>query len=366
MLDKLLFRSAAALAALILLIATAGAVTIETVPIGNLGNSGELSGRGAGGFGPDRICGAVDYAYNIGKYEVTAGQYRDFLNDVAASDPHGLYNSSMDSAGAGCQITQNGTSGSFTYDFSGAPSGTASDWEDRPVNRVSWYDAAMFANWLTSGDIHAGAYDTSAGAKWGDSASKYMGITPHDSAAMDALVATYGKVWVIPTEDEWYKAAYHKNDGVTGNYFDYPTSSNTAPGYVNLSGNLTGTGTPFVEGGTDPGNYATFSPNSAYYGIGPDYFRTEAGEWENSDSPYGTFDQGGNVWEFNETRGCRGGSIMYSDGGLGLHASNRANNYPSPENSVIGFRVASIPEPGSITLLVCGLVSWLMWRRRAS
>ena len=41
------------------------------------------------------------------------------------------------------------------------------------------------------------------------------------------------KAWVIPTEDEWYKAAYHKNDGDTGNYFDYPTSSDTVPGYVN-------------------------------------------------------------------------------------------------------------------------------------
>ena len=36
--------------------------------------------------------------------------------------------------------------------------------------------------------------------------------------------------WAISSEDEWYKAAYHKNDGVTGNYFDYPTSSDSVPG----------------------------------------------------------------------------------------------------------------------------------------
>ena len=41
------------------------------------------------------------------------------------------------------------------------------------------------------------------------SLSDYEGITPHDSPDMDALVATYGKVWVIPTENEWYKAAYY-------------------------------------------------------------------------------------------------------------------------------------------------------------
>ena len=64
--------------ALMLFAATAQAVTIDTVPVGNVGNAGELSGRVVpGGIGPDRICGAVNYAYNIGKFEVTAGQYTD-------------------------------------------------------------------------------------------------------------------------------------------------------------------------------------------------------------------------------------------------------------------------------------------------
>ena len=30
----------------------------------------------------------------------------------------------------------------------------------------------------------------------------------------------------------------------------------------------------------------------------------------------------------------------------------------------IGFRMVRVPEPGSITLLVCGLVGALMWWRR--
>lgn len=55
------------------------AVNIETVPVGNPGNAGELSGAGAGGSSDDRICGAVGYSYNIGKYELTAGQYCEFL-----------------------------------------------------------------------------------------------------------------------------------------------------------------------------------------------------------------------------------------------------------------------------------------------
>src|SRR5665647_1441137 len=73
------------------------AVNMETVPVGNPGNAGELSGAGAGGYGPDRICGAVAHAYNIGKYEVTAGQYTEFLNAVAKTDTYGLYSTSMQS-----------------------------------------------------------------------------------------------------------------------------------------------------------------------------------------------------------------------------------------------------------------------------
>ena len=123
-------------------IPAAKAITIDTVPVGNPGNADDIHGDGYGG---------VDYTYNIGKYEVTAGQYAAFLNAVAATDPYGLYNTNMDSDSYGCQITRNGSSGSYTYDFSGRPSGTEADWVNRPVNYVSWGDAARFANWLHNG-----------------------------------------------------------------------------------------------------------------------------------------------------------------------------------------------------------------------
>src|SRR5689334_6905555 len=74
---------------------SATAVMIETVPIGNPGNAGELSGTGAGGSGPDAIVGAVAYNYRIGTYEVTNAQYVEFLNAKAASDPLDLYSTSM-------------------------------------------------------------------------------------------------------------------------------------------------------------------------------------------------------------------------------------------------------------------------------
>ncbi len=118
-----------ALAVLALLATTAQAVTIDTVPVGNLGNGGELSGTGAGGYGPDRICGAVNYPYNIGKYEVTAGQYVAFLTAVAATDAYGLYNVEMDTNAYGCQIQQSGLPGSYSYSYS-----VAADRANRPVN----------------------------------------------------------------------------------------------------------------------------------------------------------------------------------------------------------------------------------------
>ena len=70
------------------------------------------------------------------------------------------------------------------------------------------------------------------------------------------VVRELDATFVIPSEDEWYKAAHY--DGSGGAYYDYPTSSDSVPGYVNDSGNLSGSGTPFTEGGTDPGNYATY------------------------------------------------------------------------------------------------------------
>jgi formylglycine-generating enzyme required for sulfatase activity len=318
---------------------TTMAVDIATVPVGNVSNSDDTTTHGA-----------VNYAYNMGKYEVTAGQYRDFLNavDPNGGNTDGLYNGQMNIDPVGCQITWN--AGLSTYDFSGKPSGTAADWEDRPVNYVSWFNAAMYANWATSGNKDQGAYNTGPGAGWNSNlASSYNGITAHDSAEMDTLVSTYGAVYVIPTEDEWYKAAYY--DGSTGSYYNYPTSSDTLPGYIDSSGDFSRLGDgSFSEGGTDPGNYATYNGDGGQ-GLGIPYYRTNVGEHENSASPYGTFDQGGNIWEWNdaiisEERGLRGGGAYHIPEYL---ASSHQNHLrPWLEYSHVGFRIAEIgsdPEP---------------------
>ncbi len=183
-----------------------------------------------------------------------------------------------------------------------------------------------------------------------------------------AIVREPDATWVIPTEDEWYKAAYHKNDPSApgGNYWDYPTDSDSTPGYVNDNGDLSGTGTPFTEGGIDPGNYATYDGDGGTDGIGSPYYTTQVGEWENSASPYGTFDQGGNISEWNETevrsnRGVGGASFLWT--AYGLRPSLRTYANPSWESFAHGFRVARIPEPATMVMLVLVGVGVLRRRR---
>jgi formylglycine-generating enzyme required for sulfatase activity len=245
----------------------------------------------------------------------------------------------MNSSSYGCQITQNGASGSYTYDFSGLPSGTEADWANRPVNYVSWYDSLRFSNWLHNGQL-TGSQDASTTE---DGA--------YDMSGSSVVRKAGAQVW-LPSADEWYKAAYHENDGATGSYFVYPTSSDSLP-----SNDLVN---------PDPGNNATFYDGG--YTIGSPYYRTEVGDHENCESPYGTFDQGGNVQEWNEEilgsyRGMRGGSFA-SGGAYDLRNIGERYYYdPALEYGSFGFRVASVPEPCSLVLLGLGGLT-LMRRRR--
>jgi sulfatase modifying factor 1 len=296
----------------------AKAIDINTVPVGNTGNAGELSGESLpGGNGTDRICGGVDYFYSIGKYEITAGQYTAFLNAVAASDTYGLYNTNMI---YDCKIQRSGSSGHYTYSI-------ASNYINRPINWVSWADAARFCNWLQNGQP-TGAQ----GLSTTEDGSYYLNGATSQSAIMNVTRKT-GAIWVLPTEDEWYKAAYHKNDGATGNYWDYPTGSDSTPGRD-------------MSEATNPGNNANYDgiPYPIDSGI---YYTTIVGEFQLSHSPYDTFDQGGNVVEWIETifdaesRGLRGGSFMGDT--TTLSAPCRSGCNPTVRSSDFGFRVVRIP-----------------------
>ncbi|MBI2825524.1 MAG: SUMF1/EgtB/PvdO family nonheme iron enzyme [Planctomycetia bacterium] len=266
----------------------ARAVTIPTVSVGNAGNAGDVQSQGT--------FGAVAYNYRIATHEVTVGQYADFLNAVAATDTYGLYDPNMATALYVAGIARSGASGSFSYSVIGSP--------NHPITYVSWGDAARFANWLHNGQPTGlqGPGTTETGAYTLNGATT--------NAALNAVTRNSGAVWFIPSENEWYKAAYHKNDGATGNYWDYPMSTDSEP-YSDQPPGATPDNTRVgnflkedgLANGYDDGLAVTgttnFDPSQNYL--------TDVGAYSLAPGPYGTFDQGGNVAEWNETRFGGGG-----------------------------------------------------------
>jgi formylglycine-generating enzyme len=312
------------------------AITMDFVTVGNGGNAGdtrEMEGDLTSGYG------AVANTFRMAKGETTVAQYADFLNAAAAADPYGLYSTDM-AVGPTGGISRSGVSGGFTYSVT---PGTA----DKPVTFVSWFDAARFCNWLhngcpvglaAAGSTEDGAY-TLNGAISGTGFSRNVGAT----------------VW-IPSEDEWYKAAYYDpsmNAGA-GGYWLYPTGSDS------LAGNTVG----------DPGAMNFFDGDFVDY---PGAGITDAGAYgAGSASAYGTRDQGGNVFEWNDavigsSRGLRGGAWDYPGDYLG--ADSRLDFDPTGQSHNVGFRIASgtgfalVPEP-DLYLQITGLIGVLLLLRR--
>jgi sulfatase modifying factor 1 len=316
------------------------AITIATVPIGNPGNANDPSTGG--------VYGGVAYSYAIGKYDVTVGQYTAFLNSVAATDTYGLYSPSMAANLNIAGIARSGASGSYSYGVIGSP--------NHPITYVSWGDAARFSNWLQNGQPtgteSAGTTETGA----------YTLNGATSNAALNAVVRNAGARWFIPSESEWYKAAYY--DPAAGHYWNYATGTNTTP-----------TSAP-------PGN----TPNTAnYYDLTTGYavthtksfnssqnYLTDVGAYTASANPYGTYDQSGNVFEWNEalisglvnglSRGLRGGSWNFDSSYFS--AAGGTYYYPTLKDNFVGFRVATVPEPSTAVLTALSLGSGWLPRKR--
>jgi len=254
-------------------------INMDFVTIGNAGNVADTRVMNDGTTG----YGAVSSNYRVGKYEVTATQWQT-INTAA-----GIGNSGY---------------------WSG----------NQPVGAILWYEAAQFCNYLTSGNKYSGAYQF-------DTSGNFQGIDRVSS------ISTYGTTYVIPTEDEWHKAAYYKPNG--SGYSLYANGTDTAPiaGVNSNYNNAIGSPWDIITNGTQEQN--------------------------------GTYDMMGNVWEWNEDldgfyRGIRGGSYYSYDGSIAsCYRSYTTPNYE--DHCHLGFRVVSVPEPA--TLLMLGLGSLVLRKR---
>ncbi|MGO9114565.1 MAG: SUMF1/EgtB/PvdO family nonheme iron enzyme [Thermoguttaceae bacterium] len=258
--------------------------------------------------------GSVSYDYAIGTYDVTAAQYVQFLNAVATTgDPYGLYNPLMGGATSGpassdpkdpigttaawvtissvgknwpvvCGITRTGTAGHYSYALSTSAAANLcsppipADNGNFPVNWDNWGDAARFCNWLQNGQPTGpeGPATTETGAYALNGATTV--------AQLFAVTQNSGAKYWIPTENEWYKAAYYKSGGTNAGYWTYTTKNNIAP-----SSTLSTIGT----NNANFNNSGLQSPNH--------WILTPVGYYAGSPGPYGTYDQGGDLYDFTST-----------------------------------------------------------------
>jgi formylglycine-generating enzyme required for sulfatase activity len=297
-------------------------VQYSLVTVGNPDNSPDTTGFGS-----------VSYSYQIGKYDVTISQYTAFLNAVAKTDNNSLYNLNMATDLNIAGISRSGTSGSYVYSVMN----NGGDSSNKPIAYVSWFNAARFANWMANGQpsgsqssstTENGAYDLSTAANG-------MAVPKNTCNPNTGSAVAY---W-IPTENEWYKAAHYSptinNTGSPG-YYLYATQSSASPG--NTIGNAANQMNVILGINFSVTQVATLSATQNYL--------TNVGAFTGSASYYGTYDQNGNLYQWNDLdgaasayRGVRGS--MWFAGSQAAQSILYAGYTPSHSGLDVGFRLAS-------------------------
>lgn len=305
------------------------------LPVGNINNLHDSSGIGS-------PVGAVPYGFSIAQNELTNAEYVDFLNakavGVFGGDTLGLFNPLMNSNLRGGIIRTGAGTLASPYVYQ-----TKANMGNKPVNFVSWFDALRYVNWVNNGKAAA---DTETGSY------TLLGGTAIPSNANTIARNATARI-VIPTENEWYKAAYYE-PGASGNsYWLYGTRSDSIP--------VKATATAFGDIANAGVNVVNYDYNTVWNGqTGNVTSVGSAGLL--SASFYGALDMTGNVYEWTETssgfdRVLRGGS--FGDSELFMRATTGGAGF-SPdfeEDPAIGFRIAAVPELHVGWLIAAGIVA---------
>ena len=288
--------------------------------------------------------GNVDYIFEIGKCEITNAQYARFLNAVASrGDPYGLYNPSMRTGLFG-GIDRTEKNGVFRYE-------AKADWARRPVVYISWFDLARMANWYHYGQPHDGVSrlgTTEGTQQQGAYDTRCFPQTYTDDLDYARLpqCRNPGALYWIPSDNEWYKAAYYDPRRIGFRpYWDYAVQCCRPPNNL-----------------PPPGDEQSVNYFNGTFSVGKPYFLTEVSSYPKAVSYFGTYDMSGNVWEWIEDwktmridpqrngRITRGGSALYTE--MGLYAANTDPLNPADEAFVFGGRLARAhtTETGQVIL----------------
>ena len=296
----------------------------EVVKVGHPGNRKDKTGFGS-----------VKNPFWIGKYEVTIGQYCAFLNAIARTDPYGLYDPAMTSVLSSAGVQRSGSSGEYSY----SPMNNAGDSSSRPISFVNWFDAARFANWMSNGQP-TGEQDSTTTE---DGAYRLQGIMQGATVVRNEVNPNTGAapLFFLPTENQWYKAAYYspKLNSGRGGYYVYATSSNRVPG------NVVGDEFNMANYIDDySGSYFYCVPQNRYIDPNQNYL-TDVGAYSGSPSFYGTYDQNGLLYQWNDldgtagpSRGLRGGFNFAGPGAAQSLSFNQAS--PKREANDTTIRLA--------------------------
>ena len=337
--------------------ASALALSLDFVTVGLPGNASDPANNAS-----VPGIGAVGNAFGMGTYEVSNSQYAEFLNSVDSlgANALALFNTGMmNDARGGILFTPAASTG--------AKFSIKAGYENLPVVYVTFFGAARFTNWLHNGQ---GNSSTESGAY------TLLGGTPTPSNA-NTLTRNSGAQFWVPSENEWFKAAYYQPSTLGGdadNYWLYPMQTNLQPFSAHPLGatpsnSRAGNFFSFdsIANGYDEGYALTSSPSF----ITSQNYLIRVGAYTQARSFFGTFDQGGNVSEWNDTmdasasRGVRGGS--WGGNTVDLRASSRGFLDASGAGNVLGFRVATVatvPEPTVVGLSIVGGLCLASRRKR--